>query len=118
MLPSVTCRAWEVASLISFAYVALTAAGLKRGVASPVRIRAVGASLAGIAVAVASSVAPPNVFLQVWLFPPVLLLLFYWTTGLLFVAPMNWVEATFLGIDRALHICDLTARTPRWLVEI
>jgi len=116
-MPFSTLRGWEVASLISFAYAALTAAVLKRGLTSAVRFRAVGASIAGLAVTVASFVAPANVVLHSWVFPPVLLLLFYWTTGLLFVAPMERVEAAFVGIDRALHVRDLSARTPKWLVE-
>lgn len=112
-----TLRGWEVASLVSFAYAALTAAVLRRGLTSTARFRAVGASVSGLAVTVASLIAPANVVLHHWLFPPALLLLFYWTTGLLFVAPMKRVEATFVGIDRALRIRDVSARTPRWLVE-
>src|SRR5262245_165895 len=117
-MPFSTLRGWEVASLIAFTYAALAAAVLRRGLTSAVRFRAVGASIAGLAVTVASFIAPTNVVLHDWLFPPVLLLLFYWTTGLLFVAPMQRVEATFMGIDRALLIRDLSARTPTWLVEI
>jgi membrane-associated phospholipid phosphatase len=67
--------------------------------------------------ATASILAPANVVL--WLAaPPLLLFLFYWTTGLLFVAPMAGVEKVFLQIDRDLHIRELSSRTPAWLVEI
>ncbi len=50
MLSSFALRGWETASLIAFAYSALTAAVLRPGVESAVRLRAVGASMAGIAV--------------------------------------------------------------------
>jgi membrane-associated phospholipid phosphatase len=118
MLSSFALRGWETASLIAFVYSALTAAVLRPGVESAVRLRALGASMAGIAVAIASIFAPANVVLHGWLLPPVLLLLFYWTTGLLFVAPMKPIEDAFVGIDGALHIRDWSARTPKWLAEI
>jgi len=114
---SFTLRGWEAASLISFGYSAVTAAFLRRGVASAVRLRALGASIAGLAVAIASILAPPNVVLHAWLLPPMLLFLFYWTTGLLFVAPMPDVEKVFLQVDRDLHIRELSSQTPAWLVE-
>ncbi len=118
MVTSFTLRGWEAASLIAFAYAAVTAAFLRRGVPSAVRLRALGASVAGIAVTAASILAPSNVVLHAWLLPPLLLWLFYWTTGLLFVTPMQDVEKMFLRIDRGLHIRELSARTTKWLVEI
>ena len=118
MLTSFALRGWEAASLASFLYAAFTAAFFRPGLPATVRFRAVGASMAGIGVTAASILAPANVFLHGWLLPPILLFLFYWTTGLLFVAPMTDVEDTFLRIDRALRIRGLSARTPRWLVEI
>jgi membrane-associated phospholipid phosphatase len=118
MLTSYALRGWEAASLISFAYSAVTAAVLRRGVASAARWRALGASIAGIAVTIASILTPSNVVLHGWLLPPLLLFLFYWTTGLLFVAPMERVEDLFVRIDRALHVRELGSRTPKWLVEI
>ena len=118
MLLSCPLRGWEAASLIAFLYAALAAAFLRPGVRRAVRFQAVGASMAGIAVTAASILAPVNLFLHGWLLPAVLLYLFYWTTGLLFVSPMTRVEDTFLRIDHALRIRALGARTPKWLVEI
>jgi membrane-associated phospholipid phosphatase len=117
MLTVVTLRAWETASLISFAYSALTAL-LRPGVMSVVRLRALGASIAGIGLTATSVLLPSNVVLHGWLIPPVLLFLFYWTTGLLFVAPMKRAEQTFMGIDRSLHVRTWSSRVPKWLVEI
>ena len=113
----VTLRAWESASLLAFAYSALTAV-LRHGVPSAMRVRALGASAAGIALVATSVIAPPNSILHAWLLPPALLFLFYWTTGLLFVAPMKPVEDTFVRIDRALRIRDWSSRAPTWLVEV
>jgi len=112
-----TLRAWETAGLLAFAYSAL-AAVLRRDVPSAGRFRALGASLAGMALVAASAIAPPNVILHKWLLPPALLFLFYWTTGLLFVAPMKPFEDTFGDIDRALRIREWSSRTPTWLVEV
>lgn len=118
MVTSFALRGWEGASLIAFFYAAVVAAFLRPGLSASVRFRATGASIAGIGLTAASIVAPPNVVLHAWVLPPVLLLLFYWTTGLLFVSPMTAVEDAFLRIDRALRIRDLGAHTPKWLVEI
>jgi hypothetical protein len=118
MVTSFALRGWEAASLIAFFYAAVVAAFLRPGLSASVRFRATGASIAGIGLTAASIVAPANVVLHAWVLPPVLLLLFYWTTGLLFVSPMTAVEDAFLRIDRALRIRDLGAHTPKWLVEI
>jgi len=117
MLTFVTLRAWETASLMAFVYSALTAF-VRPGVTSVVRLRALGASAAGIALTTTSILLPLNAVLHGWLFPPALLFLFYWTTGLLFVAPMRRAEETFMGIDRSLHLRTLSSRVPKWLVEI
>jgi len=47
---------------------------------------------------------PPGGILRVWLFPPLLLLAGYWTSGQLFIAPMPRVEYALKSIDRALGI--------------
>jgi|SRR5689334_24405962 len=117
MLTSYAIRGWEAASLISFAYAAVTA-GCRRAVSSAARGRALGTSIAGLVITIASILAPSRVVLHSWIVPPLLLFLFYWTTGLLFVAPMPRVEDVFMRIDRVLHIRRLSARTPQWCVEI
>jgi membrane-associated phospholipid phosphatase len=112
-----TLRAWETASLMAFGYSAVTAV-LRRGVPSAGRFRALGASLAGCALVATSVIAPANVILHAWLLPPALLFLFYWTTGVLFVAPMRPFEDAFVRIDRALGIREWSSRTPTWLAEV
>src|SRR5215217_3081837 len=88
-------RGWELASVISFVYTALVAAFFRTGLTPAARIRAVGGSVAGLLLAAASAMAPFHALLHGWLLPPALLLLGYWTSGLLFVAPMKQVEKLF-----------------------
>ena len=116
MLTSFALHSWEAASLAAFVYSALTAVFLP-GVASAVRVRAFGASMAGICITIASTLAPSNAIVHDWLLPPLLLFLFYWTTGLLFVAPMARLENTFVWIDAALNIRSWSSRAPVWLAD-
>jgi membrane-associated phospholipid phosphatase len=50
--------------------------------------------------------------------PPIVLLLAYWTSGLLFVRPMPAVERALERFDRALRVDAVAAATPRWLAEV
>jgi membrane-associated phospholipid phosphatase len=110
-------RAWELASVAFFAYTAAVAL-LPRGLAPRRRRMAVAASVAAAAAAVASHVAPANAIVSVWILPPLLLLTAYWTSGLLFVAPMPRAESWLRSTDDALRIDRLAARAPRWLAEV
>ena len=58
--------------------------------------------------------APPGV----WVFPPAALLIGYWTSGLLFVAPMPGAERWLAEVDGRLRIREVAARMPRLLVEL
>lgn len=108
---------WPLASGLSFAYATVVAALMPR---LPVRQRgraliccAVGLALSALAVWL-----PYSTLLHDWLIPPVLLLLFYWTTGLLFVAPMPRAERVLAEADRALRIREIAARIPRPVAEL
>jgi membrane-associated phospholipid phosphatase len=109
-------RHWEIASALMFAYTAILAASL-RGLGPGTCARAFTGSLSGVVLTAASVLTPLNVFLHGWLLPPVLLLLAYWTSGLLFSAPMPLAEQTLQAIDRALCIRVISASTPRWIAE-
>ena len=109
-------RPWELASAAYFGYTAAVAL-LPRGLAPRRRGVAVAASAAGFAAAVLSHRAPPSVAVHVWILPPLLLLGAYWTTGLLFVAPMPRAEARLRRLDAALRIDRVAAHTPRPLAE-
>ena len=78
---------WQIGTALFFGYAAVVAA-LPRGLDARRRVRTVaGAALGGVVLAV-SIALPLDSFPNRWLLPPALLLLGYWTSGLLFVAPM------------------------------
>jgi hypothetical protein len=109
-------RPWEQASLAFFAYIAVVAL-LRRGVPDRA-LRLVTAGLgAGVLLTLLSARLPHTVVLHDWLVPPILLLLAYWTSGVLFVAPMPRVEGILMGIDRRLAVDAAAARAPRTLAE-
>ena len=112
-----TLRGWEIASLISFLYTAVVAAGLRKGLSRVSRMRAVGGSVAGLLLTAASAVAPYQPFLHGWLLPPLLLFLGYWTSGLLFVAPMKRIETLFALVDRIFRVRGVGATAPVRLAE-
>ena len=109
-------RNWELASGVLFAYTAILAAILPR-LPPGIRARAVGGSAAGIVVTSASVLAPSDVLLHGWLLPPLLLLLAYWTSGLLFTAPMRRAERALLHVDRVLRVRVISSAAPRWIAE-
>ena len=108
---------WQLASLAFFAYVAL-AAELQPGLARRKRIRAWAGAAVGAAMAAVAVRLPADGLANVWILPPALLLLGYWTSGLLFVAPMPSAERVLLAVDAALRVQSMAARTPRWLAEL
>jgi membrane-associated phospholipid phosphatase len=115
MIPAL--RDWEIASGLLFAYTAVLASAV-RGLRGSVRVRTLAGSAGGLVVVAGSVLIPPNLILHGWLLPPLLLLLAYWTTGLLFTTPMPRAEQALRQIDRALGIRRLASVTPRWIAEV
>lgn len=108
---------WRTATQLFFAYTILAALITGR---LPRRNRwlAIGGAGVGLLlnnVPVGAQLVPA---LEHWILPPVLLLLGYWASGLLFAAPMPRAERALHGLDRRLRIRPLAARTPRWLAEL
>jgi PAP2 superfamily len=110
-------RVWIAASLAFFAYL-LAVAPVIPGLNRRARILAALGSFVGLAIAFAAHAAPPLPLLHDWLVPPVLLLLGYWTSGLLFAAPMPRVEAALSAVDRWLDVEPAARATPRWLADV
>jgi membrane-associated phospholipid phosphatase len=110
-------RGWELASVISFVYTALVAAFIRKGLPPQTRLRVVGGSVAGLLLTAASAMAPFHPLLHGWLLPPALLLLGYWTSGLLFVAPMKQIEKLFALVDRLVHVRRFGSRAPVSVAE-
>jgi hypothetical protein len=108
---------WPLASLAFFAYVALLAE-LQPRVSPRARVRVWAGAALGAALAITAMRLPPDGIANGWLLPPALLLLGYWTSGLLFVAPMPTVERRLLAIDAGLRVPAIAARTPRFVAEL
>ena len=108
---------WIAASIAFFLYVLLSA-GLVRGLARGRRLLAAAGSAAGLALALAALATPPVEILHEWVLPPALLLLGYWSSGLLFAAPMPRVERALETLDRLLDVDRAAAATPRAVAEI
>jgi membrane-associated phospholipid phosphatase len=108
---------WIAASAVFYVYLIAAAASVPR-LAARARGLAMGGSLAGLVITAAAYVTPPTPILHDWLVPPVLLLLGYWTSGVLFAAPMPRVEAALSAFDRWLDIDPAARATPRWLAEV
>jgi membrane-associated phospholipid phosphatase len=112
-----TLRTWEIASAIFFVYAGAVSCWLSG--LEPARRRRAGAmSAAGILLTAASAMTPSGGILRVWLFPPLLLLAGYWTSGQLFIAPMPRVEYALRSIDRALRIRSVSAVVPRLVADV
>lgn len=112
-----TLRGWELASVVAFVYTAVVAAFIRTGLPPAARLRAVGGSAAGLLLTIASATAPFHPLLHGWLLPPALLLLGYWTSGLLFVAPMTQIEKMFALIDRLVHVRMFGSLAPASVAE-
>lgn len=107
---------WPLASGLFFGYAATVAATLPR-LPWARRRAALTAASAGLALSVLAVRLPFTAILHDWLLPPALLLVGYWTSGLLFVAPMPRAERLLVAIDAALRIRAIAARTPRPVAE-
>jgi hypothetical protein len=110
-------HAWQLGTLIFFAYVAGIAM-LRRGLPARRRARALLAAAGGAILAVALRLVPADGVLAVWIAPIALLFIAYWASGFLFVAPMAGAEALLARIDAALRIDRASARMPRMIAEV
>lgn len=108
--------AWVAASLPFFLYVAAVAL-LMPGLRARARFRAVAGCAAGLLLSASGLYASPF-WLRLVVLPPLVLLVAYWSSGLLWVAPMPGVERFFVRSDLALRVPQTAARTPRALVEL
>ena len=107
--------AWQAASAVFFVYLAIVAALLPRVMTDRRRLACAGVIIGLIVVA--GSRASPHTILDDWILPPALLLLAYWTSGVLFVAPMPRAERLLLAFDRILRVRRIAASLPAAVAE-
>ena len=106
---------WQTASGVYFVYVAVVAAILP-GLPLAKRRLAFFAAAVGLLGTVAARMLA-NAVLNDWVIPPTLLLFGYWTSGLLFFAPMPRAERVLLTLDRYLGVTRAARMAPRPLAE-
>jgi membrane-associated phospholipid phosphatase len=108
---------WQAATAAFFGYAAVVAV-LPRGLSPGRRRTAIGGVAGGALVLAGSCALPADRFANVWLLPPAALLISYWTSGRLFVAPMPRAERALARVDDILAIDAIAARTPRLVAEV
>ena len=112
-----TAHTWQLGSLLFFGYILVVAACL-RGLRRAARWRIVAGAGVGTGLIVLSLRLPLDGVANVWILPPAALLIGYWTSGLLFVAPMLPAERFLARVDAALGIDEVAARFPRPVAEL
>ena len=106
---------WQYAGLAFFAYLLVVLAG------RPLRGRRARLAVAGSAGSLALllfSWRMRQPLLIDWLVPPAVLLLGYWTSGLLFVGPVAWQERALAWLDDRLSVRAAARAIPRAVAEV
>jgi len=106
---------WQGASVAFFIYVMLVV--LWRGSWGRGTGRTLAGAGLGLLVVLSSFAANDQAILQDWLLPPLMLLIAYWTSGLLFVAPVPRQERALMWLDDRLAVRAVADRLPRWMAE-
>jgi len=112
---TLSLASWQAAALAFFAYCILVAV-----VRQPRRARierVLAGSVFGLGVT-AIALATRESWLQTWIWPPLVLLIAYWTSGLLFLAPISDQEQRLLWLDAQLAASDIARQTPRTIAEV
>jgi membrane-associated phospholipid phosphatase len=107
---------WHTAGLAFFVYV-LVVAALNQ--ARRLRLgRVLAGSAIGSTVVLWSTFPGQPVLLSDWIWPAAVLLIAYWTSGLLFTAPDFRQERALICLDSRLDVREVARRTPRLLAEV
>ena len=110
-------RHWEWVSVAFFAYTFGCALALPR-LRPSARAWCLTWSVVGAIVAAYSAWLRPISALHDWVLPAVILLLAYWTSGLLFRKPSARVEAVLFKVDRILRIRQTASTAARPAAEV
>ncbi len=106
---------WRTASLAFFAFT--VGIVLRQGRRGRAVGRIVAGAAAGSAVALIAGLDQPAILVD-WIWPPLVLLIAYWTSGRLFAAASPAQERALAWLDARLDLCGVAARLPRALVEL
>jgi hypothetical protein len=109
-------ESWQIAGVIFFGYVILVGVIRSPGPAAFRRVLA-GAVTGLLVLAVSIGTRQPPA-LNHWIWPPLVLLIAYWSSGLLFVKPRVSQERALRWLDDRLAIRDISRRTPRLVAEV
>jgi membrane-associated phospholipid phosphatase len=109
-------ESWQIAGVIFFAYVILVGAVRSPGPAALRRVLSGG--VAGLVVLAVSVFASQPPALNLWIWPPLVLLIAYWSSGLLFVKPSIPQESALRWLDDRLDIRAVSRRTPQPVAEV
>lgn len=107
---------WAVASLPFFIYTAIMAVAL-RGLSARARTRVFASAAVGLVVAAWGAWTDTG-WVRAVAAPPLVLLIAYWGSGFLWVAPMRRCEALLMQADALLRVHRIAARMPRVLAEL
>lgn len=107
---------WLTAGAAFFVYAAAVACVLPR-LRRDRRALAITGAAVGLLLAAVAARVPLHPILRGLILPPALLFTAYWTSGLLFVAPMARAEQALAAFDRTLRIDRIAASVPRVLAE-
>ena len=107
---------WQAAGVAFFAYVILV--GLLRSPRPKTAGRMLAVAGLGLLIVAASALPGQPPGLKVWIWPPLTLLVAYWSSGMLFVAPSPLQEAGLRWLDDRLALRDVSRRTPRAVAEV
>jgi hypothetical protein len=107
---------WQAASLIFFCYIVLVM--LWRGPRGRAGWRVLAGSAVGISVVLFSAFIRQPPLLMDWIWPPLVFLVAYWSSGLLFVRPVAAQERCLFRCDEWLRIRRAAHRTPRIVAEM
>src|SRR5262245_29994323 len=109
-------RPWEAASFLFFTAVVLVSPLVAHAGGRRILKVQCGA-FAGLAVTAAIAMTPYSPLVHDWFGPPALLLMGYWISGWLFVAPRRDQEERLQQLDDRLNVRSFARNLPRPIVE-
>lgn len=107
---------WQIAALIFFAYIMLVVA--LRGPRGRSAGLVYAGAASGIIVVAAASIDGQTRVLREWIWPPLVLLIAYWSSGFLYTAPIGRQERALAWLDERSNVRNAARRTPRVVAEL